>query len=631
VLKEKMAKGPNFVHPEKPSAVGSRNSINRDNRNEYQEASLIIDEETDKILNHVKSNLPPEVLDKLDVMGGIKEKVHNYYNQNLQNMQNRYMVTIEDELLKKYRDLIDKEEYSHLNRYTARNISDIMDKIGGEDQFTTAEIEKSVANIYGHLQGHVQRGVAEVENATNALLRQNADVGSFIRKENAYAIVKCSFKNNVLKPKSVLDVKLAINILDSELITPIYHYQMPVQHLIKDTISKQIHQKIDQNIDEINYDRQDKGFGELNGDDKFLERLKNLEEHLSFDDDVNDETAKRYDIVAKRILDSLSEEEPASEEAGDEMQSIRDAVRMVIDKENIRNKGFNRVVNALTSILDVSKMGYQFIENYKNARVCVIREYEIKDKNEIPDEAFGIRLSYFDNEQLKELCSSYDKQLDALSEEISKVTEVVEQVFQNWCDENGIQNYQTVSQEILKEGQSAQKRWWEFWKSTEESVDEEDMLWNELTFMEKNNDEEGGNTTKRHQASFLKEQIKLNKQKVLKIYGNQHPRERFVIEERINFLDDVYQDLFSKINPHHLQQGLILDVDITSVKQQRTTMEAMSNVLNEFLFQVSKGFLDQAVEAYAGNRPRSIISDDIDRTFTSVLQAMDKNLEDVEV
>ena len=84
MIKENIARGPNYIHPEKPSAVGSRNSLNRDNRNEYLESSLIVDEEVDKILNHVKSKLPPEVLDKMDIMGGVKDKLHNYYNQNLQ-------------------------------------------------------------------------------------------------------------------------------------------------------------------------------------------------------------------------------------------------------------------------------------------------------------------------------------------------------------------------------------------------------------------------------------------------------------------------------------------------------------------------------------------------------------------
>ncbi len=630
MLKEKIAKGPNFIHPEKPSAVGSRNSINRDGRDEYQEAAVVVDEEVDKILNHVKSKLPPEILDKLDVMGGIKDKVQNYYNQNLQNMHNRYMVTVEDELLKKYRDLIDQEEYNQLNRYTARSIADIINKIGGEDQFNTAEIEKSVANVFGHLQGHIQRGVHEVEQSTNALLRQKNDVGSFIRKENAYAIVKCSFKNNTLKPKTVFDVKLAINILDSELITPIYHYQKPVQHLVKETISNHIQQKIEQKIDEANFLRVDRGQDELEGDEKFLKKIKALEEFLSFDDQKDNENAKRYDFVAKRFMDSLESDEFEMTPENEEMQKVRDSVNMVIEKENIANKGFNRVVNALTSILDVSKMGYGFIENYKNARVCIIREYEVKIKDDIPDEAFTIRLSYFDHDQLVSLREAYDRQIDELSKEIGELGDIVEQIFQDWCEENGVQNYETVSKEILADGTKGQKKWWEFWKAEEKIVEEEDVLWNELTFMEADANK-ADTTTKRFDAKILKELLKVARQKVLKVYTNQYPRERTIIEERIAFLEESYQELFTEINPHHLQQGLVLEVDITSVKQKRTTMSAMSNVLNEFLFQVSKGFLDQAMETYAGNRPRSIISDDIDRKFTSVLQTMDRSLEDVEV
>jgi len=629
VLKEKMAKGPNFIHPEKPSAVGSRNSINRDGRDEYQEAAVVVDEEIDKILNHVKSKLPPEILDKLDVMGGIKDKIQNYYNQNLQNMQNRYMVTVEDELLKKYRDLIDQEEYNQLNRYTARSISDILNKIGGQDQFNTAEIEKSIANVFGHLQGHIQRGVHEIEQNTNSLLRQKNDVGSFIRKENAYAIVKCSFKNNSLKPKTVFDVKLAINILDSELITPIYHCQKPVQHLLKETISDHIQQKIEQKIDEANFLRVDRGQDELGGDEKFLKKIQALEEFLSFDSEKDDENSKRYDFVAKRFMDSLESKDFEMTPQNEEMQRIRDSVNLVIETENIANKGFNRVVNALTSILDVSKMGYQFIENYKNARVCIIREYEVKNKIEIPDEAFTIRLSYFDHDQLVNLREAYDRQISDVSEEIRKLVDIVEQIFQDWCEENGVQNYETVSREILAEGKNNQKKWWEFWKAEEKIVDEEDMLWNELTFMEADANK-ADTTTKRFDAKILKAQLKVVKQKVLKVYTNQYPRERAIIEERIKFLENSYQELFSTINPHHIQQGLVLEVDITSVKQKRTTMSAMSNVLNEFLFQVSKGFLDQAMETYAGNRPRSIISDDIDRKFTSVLQTMDRSLEDVE-
>ena len=62
----------------------------------------------------------------------------------------------------------------------------MLDQIGGADKFNTGEIEKSIINMYGHLQGHVQRGVNDLENLTNSLLRQKTDVGAFIRGEGGF-------------------------------------------------------------------------------------------------------------------------------------------------------------------------------------------------------------------------------------------------------------------------------------------------------------------------------------------------------------------------------------------------------------------------------------------------------------
>ena len=156
--------GPKMVHPEEPSALGSRNSLNRDGRDEYTEARQIIDEEVDKILNHVHSKLPPEALQEAKVMGNIKGNLHNYFNQRFQNMLNRYLTTVEDEFGKKVRDTLDKHEHATLNRYTPREIADLVNSIGGSEQFNTGEVEKSMVNIMGHLQGHVQRGMFEVES-----------------------------------------------------------------------------------------------------------------------------------------------------------------------------------------------------------------------------------------------------------------------------------------------------------------------------------------------------------------------------------------------------------------------------------------------------------------------------------
>ena len=255
-----LPQSPNVFHPEKPSAVGSRNSLAQDYRDQQKEVNQLIEEETNKVLHHLTTKLPKEVLERLDVMGGVKEKLYNYFNQNYQNMFNRYMVTAEDEMLKKVRGFIDREEMKVLDRYTPKEIATLLDAVGGADKFNTGEIEKSIVNMYGHLQGHVQRGVNDLETLTNSLLRQKTDVGAFVRGENAYSIVKCAFKDNLYKPKTVTDVKLSVNILDTELISPIFQYQSTVEYLIKDLLSNHYMDVIDKEIEKIVGFQTDKPF-----------------------------------------------------------------------------------------------------------------------------------------------------------------------------------------------------------------------------------------------------------------------------------------------------------------------------------------------------------------------------------
>jgi hypothetical protein len=67
------------------------------------------------------------------------------------------------------------------------------------------------------------------------------------------------------------------------------------------------------------------------------------------------------------------------------------------------------------------------------------------------------------------------------------------------------------------------------------------------------------------------------------------------------------------INPYHIQPGILLDVDIISIKRKKATLSGMANVLNEFLHGVSKGFQDAAFASYS--RRRSTIREDIDQNF----------------
>jgi hypothetical protein len=607
-----MSRGPNVIHPEKPSAVGSRNSLNRDSRNEYEESKLIIDEEVDKVLNHIHAKLPPEVLEKIDVMGGVKSKLHNYFNQNFQNMYNRYLVTMEDELAKKVRDLVDKEEYRALNRYTPREVSEILDKIGGMDKFNTGEIEKSIVNIYGHLQGHVQRGVYELENETNALLRQKQDVGAFVRGENAYAIAKCSFKNNYFKPKTVTDVKLAINILDTELISPIYHYEVPIELIIKDIISKHVHDLVDQEIKEINMTLVDEGKEELTDSEMMFEKIKALENYV--DDDTVNEQSKRYQFVAKRFMDKIAGLQAEIDPDEYDPLNVRENMKQIIDNENIRNRGFNSIVNSITAILDTSKMGYQHVENYKNAREAVIREYQDTEVTALPDERYQIRVTYYDDEQIRSMRNAYDLQFEELKSEMMKVVEVADVLYQDDKTAKGIQDYDDVARHYL-EKDKPRRGWFSSRVEEEEEEEEAPKLWNEVVFIppQATEAEEHTRMSNIYVVDELRKRTVNVGKTMAKVHGTQHPTERVLLENRLAFLHRKFEDFESAVNPYHILPGVLLEVDITSVKRKRTTMMAMANVLNEFLYSISKGFHDTAFADFS--RRRSTVRDDLDQSF----------------
>ena len=385
-----LPKSPMVFHPEKRSAVGSRNSLAQESRDQQAEVDRMLEEEVDKVMNHITSKLPKEVLANIDVMGGLKEKLYNYFNQNYQNMFNRYITTAEDEMLKKVRNFLDREEMKVLTRYTPKEIAQLLDEAAGADKFNTGEIEKSIVNMYGHLQGHIQRGVTDLENVTNSLLRQKTDVGAFIRGENAYSVVKCAFKDSLQKPKTVYNVKLSVNILDSELISPIYHYQVTVEFLIKDLIAGRIIEELDKEIEIIKDQLIDEGKEEMDDSQIIFSKMGNVENYTS--DDIDDPKSKRYKYMAKQLMERMEGLRAEIEPDSYDQLNIRENLKKIIDIENIRNRGFNTAVNSITAILDTSKMGYQYIENLKNTRELIIREYEDTDPTNLPDERYGVRL-----------------------------------------------------------------------------------------------------------------------------------------------------------------------------------------------------------------------------------------------
>ncbi|MCL2245172.1 MAG: cytochrome C oxidase subunit II, partial [Treponema sp.] len=502
------------------------------------------------------------------------------------------------------------EETRVLTRYTSREIADLIDAVGGADKFNTGEVEKSVVNMYGHLQGHIQRGVNELETHTNSILRQKTDVGAFVRGENAYSIVKCAFKDNQTKPKTVTDVKLSVNILDSELISPIFHYQATVEYLIKDLISKHIIDTIDKYIEQIKDDRLDQGLEELSDSQIIFSKINNVEAHT--DDSAEEPKSKRYSYIAKALMERIADLRAEIDPENFDALNVRENIKKIVDIENIRSRGFNTAINSITAILDTSKMGYQYIENLKNGREIIIREYEDTDIFNLPDERYQIKLRYFDNAQLLEDRKAYDVQLKSFETEIMHLWDILEVIYQDsWKSSFKVNDFEDLAKKNKNRIRKLIKE-----KSGEPLYEDIAKVWDEISFVKPAETEvEKSNRTYVYEKDRVRTRIIMMRDKLRKMYDFMYPIERRVMEERLAWLEKEYFRFDYMINPYHLQPGLLLDVDITSIKRKKVTLNSMANVLNEFLSGVSKGFHDAAFASFS--RRRSTVREDINQSFGS--------------
>jgi len=467
------------------------------------------------------------------------------------------------------------------------------------------------------LHGHVQREMNDLETSTNSLLRRKTDVGAFVRGENAYAIAKCSFRDHPEKPENVSEVKLSLNILDTELISPIFPYHEAMTSLLKDMISKRITDALEKEIDELNEKLVDEGKDELTGEEKIFERIKALDHWVS---DEEQESSKRYTLLPKKFFDAIEGLSAEIASAEFDPLGVRENVFKILTDENIRNRGFNTAVNSLTHVLDWSRMGYQHIENYKTLRKCVIREYEDTDPEILPDERYQIDLSYYTAAQIRNLREAYMVQTHEFQDAVMELWDVVETVYDEARNQPGREDWEVFSERLLNRGQKKGASW--FTRLFQDSDEEEELAeevtekqWNEVNFVAP---EETDVTTDYPTMEFKNKDIKnrfpIMRERIKYVFESNEPEVREVIEGRINFLENEFNKFSSLVNPFHLQPGVLLDVDICSIKRKSTTMMNMGNVLNEFLSSMSKGFQDAAFAGFS--RRRSTRSDD-DGQFSS--------------
>jgi hypothetical protein len=254
-------------------------------------------------------------------------------------------------------------------------------------------------------------------------------------------------------------------------------------------------------------------------------------------------------------------------------------------------------------------MGYQYVENMKNARELFLREYEDTDESILPDERFQVRMKYYDNAQLIEERKAYDVQVKSFEIEVQHLWDVVEMVYWDSKRFRGVVDFSDLAKKYKNKIKNRVKT-----KTGDPVYEDIDKVWDEISFIKSaDTDVERMNRTYLYEKDRIKTRLLMMRDKLSDMYGYRYPKKRRVMEERLTILEKHFQAFDYLINPYHVQPGLLLDVDITSIKKKKATLDGMANVLNEFLHGVSKGFQDAAFASFS--RRRSTVREDIAQTF----------------
>ena len=570
--------GPNQVHPEKESAVGSRNSLHRDGRNEYSESKLLIDEEVDKILNHVSAKLPPEVLEKIHVGGTVKDILHNYFNQSFHNMYNRYLVTVEDELSKKFRRMIDTEEVQGLNKHTAKEMTTLLDQLAGSAKFNNENLERSIVSIYSQLQGHLQKGVHDLQKKTDLILQEKGDVGGLINVDHTFSIVQCHIADNAQKPETVTDVSLVINILESELLSPIFHFQATTESIIKDVISGHILERVENEITDLNKKLVAESHEEMNSEEELFESFRRLENYVDFE---NTPTSPQYSYITKEFfekIEGIGSEIPQDDDF--DPLNIRENLQNIVDDGKLRTKGFNKAVNTLTNYLDDSQLGYQHMENFKNARKVTISEYSEKNSSDLPDEHYSVNLSFYDEEQVQSLKDAYSKQISEFNQEVDTIWDVYNVLRKKHQAKENKFDFLALSA-AYKDGPPPQPTFMDKLMSKIKrkkglipipaDVEEETRLDERGILKHKLSHSNDPNVYIASQKRFIQAELNLLGNKIKEVFEYDTANERKLLDERLNFLTAKFDEFSSVYNPYNVRAGLFLNLTLSTIKKKEST------------------------------------------------------------
>ena len=467
--------------------------------------SRIVKEELGKLVEQLAASLPVEIFSHIEKKNGLKEQIGDCISRNYLNL---IKVLPADEEIRKH-------------TLTFEELKVFLNSLGGAGKFNTGEIEKTAS---------VRRGIKDLENYVNGQLRQKNDISALVNTDSGCSVVKCVFKDNEQKPKTVTDVKLSINVPDADLISPVLRFQARTKYLIGDIICRHI-------FDSIVKDPHD----------DIKEQLGNI-------------NVPAEEITARLNID-----------ASPGIEAVRDS-------------GFILAANSLVSILDETKLSFQYLENFQNRRELFIREYEDEEIDGLPDERYQLRLKYCNRDQLIEERGAYDAQMKSFGNEVQHIEDLLEVMYQDSKSVFKVNDFEDLSRKNKSRIKTLIKD-----KTGEPLYESIPRQWDEISFVRPDNTDDK-NPSYQYEKDNIRARLTRMFERIKNMADFLEPVERLAVEDRLSWLEKEYLRFECTINPYHVLPGLLLDLDITSIKRKKITLDSMAKALGEFLCSAAKCF-----------------------------------------
>ena len=497
-------------------------------------AARIIQDETDTIVRYLGARLSGDAVKALDAKNGLKVKIGGVIEENFREMLALYQAGNAGGR----RGNVLSGDAGSWAAASRNDLAAIAGKIEKTGKFNTGDIEKENAPRWG---------LRDAETKGGGALRQGerqSEGGAFCSGENAGSVVQCVFRDNPLKPKTVTDIRLSFAIPDAGLISPAFQYRAAVEYFVREIIGGRLIENIDR-------------------------ETSNMAE------------GEESEVSAKEFLEKITDVQPDFAAAGSPLPGGKTAAM-----EELRGRGFAAAVDSLVAALEGNRLDYQFIEKQMNRREACIREYEDAETETLPDERFQIKMQYMDREQLAEERKAYDAQVKSFITEVQHLWDLVEVIYQDSKSVFKVNDFD----DLAKKNKSRIKYLIKD-RTGEPLYENIAKVWDEITFVRPaETDLQKASPDYGFEKNWIRDRFARIRERIQNTVDFMNAAEQRITEERLASLEREFFRFEHIINPFRFEAGLIVDLEITTIKRKMTTFNAVADTLNQFALRAPADF-----------------------------------------